>query len=146
MKCYNKGKRNMIIFCKNYIWKYKKILILYLGISAVSTIIMLTIPMLFGYMVDIITIERDINTLIKIGIVVLGLGLINVLIEYWNNRFYVTIQTNSAIDMSMDVIQHLRKVSLLELGKYDPGYLNESINHDSNSIIIFFIFSYSSVF
>ena len=129
----------MIKFCKKYIWYYKKILIIYIALSVFSTIITLAIPILFGNMVDLMIMSKNVNQLVEMGLLVLALGLLNVLLGYWNNRFYITIQTNSAMDMSADVIRHLHRVSFLELAKYDPGYLNESINHDSNSIVIFFL-------
>lgn len=114
-------------------------MVLYLLISIVSICISVIIPVLWGQIIDLMTTSQDIGTLLKKGSLVLVLGLVNILIGYWNNRFYIIIQTNSAIDMSADIIQHLHKVPLSKLQKYDMGYLNESINHDSNSITIFFL-------
>lgn len=129
----------MIRFCRKYIAKYRKKLLLYLSISIVSICISVIIPVFWGKIIDLMTTSQNVGALLRIGSFVLGLGLANVFIGYCNNKLYIIIQTNSAVDMSGDIIQHLHKVSLSELQKYDMGYLNESINHDSNSITMFYL-------
>lgn len=129
----------MFKFCGKYITKYKKQLALYLIVSIVSTIIAILIPIYWGKIIDLIATSNDIHSLFKLGIFVLLLGLFNILICYWNNKCYIVIQTNSAMDISADIIHHLHKISLNRLQMYDIGYLNESINSDSNSITIFFL-------
>ncbi|MCI9341321.1 MAG: ABC transporter ATP-binding protein, partial [Dorea sp.] len=129
----------MFRFCGKYITKYKKQLALYLIVSIVSTIIAILIPVYWGKIIDLMTTSNDILTLLQLGIFVLLLGLFNIIICYWNNRCYIVIQTNSAMDISADIIHHLHKISLNKLQMYDIGYLNESINSDSNSITMFFL-------
>ncbi len=129
----------MFKFCGKYVSTYKKQLILYLFISTISTIITILIPIYWGKIIDLITTSHEIHTLIQLGCIVLILGLLNILARYWNNRFYLIIQTNSAMDINADIIHHLHKISLNELQKYDIGYLSESINSDSNSIVMFFL-------
>lgn len=129
----------MFKFCGNYVSNYKKQLTLYLLISIISTIITVLIPVYWGKIINLMTTSHNIPTLLQIGCFVLLLEIFNILIRYWNNRFYLVIQTNSAMDISADIIHHLHKISLNELQKYDIGYLNESINSDSNSITMFFL-------
>lgn len=129
----------MLDFCVRYISAYKKRLVIYLSISIVSTIIAIIIPIFCGKIIDLMTSSRDIFELTRFGFLVLALGLFNVLICYWNYKFYIVIQANASQDISADIIHHLHKISLNELQKYDMGYLNDSINNDSNSIIIFFL-------
>lgn len=139
MRYRNKGQKIMFKFCGKYVLNYKKKLILYILISFISTIITILIPIYWGKIIDLMTMSHEISTLIQLGCIVLFLGLFNILIRYWNNRFYLIIQTNSTMDISADIIHHLHKISLNELQKYDIGYLNESINSDSNSIVMFFL-------
>lgn len=139
MKYQNKGQKIMFKFCGKYVSNYKKQLTLYLLISIISTIITVLIPVYWGKIINLMTTSHNIPTLLQIGCFVLLLGIFNILIRYWNNRFYLVIQTNSAMDISADIIHHLHKISLNELQKYDIGYLNESINSDSNSITMFFL-------
>ena len=129
----------MLKFCWKYILKYKKELVLYLLISIVSTAIFVAIPIWGGRIIDLMVSGGDVKLLFKMGGIVLLLGLFNIMICYWNNKFYVIIQTNSAMDISADIIHHLHKIPLSEIQKFDIGYLNESINHDSNSITMFFL-------
>ena len=135
----DKKEKIMFRFCGKYITKYKKQLALYLIVSIVSTIIAILIPVYWGKIIDLMTTSNDILTLLQLGIFVLLLGLFNIIICYWNNRCYIVIQTNSAMDISADIIHHLHKISLNKLQMYDIGYLNESINSDSNSITMFFL-------
>lgn len=129
----------MLNYCARYISVYRHKLAVYLSMSIVSTIIAIIIPIFCGQIIDLMTSNQDVYRLIKMGILVLFLGFLNILIGYWNYRFYIVIQTNTAEDISEDIIHHLHKISLNELQKYDMGYLNESINNDSNSIVIFFL-------
>lgn len=129
----------MIKYCAKYCGRYKKELAMYLILSIISTIIVLWIPIRSGQMIDCVTEGRKIDTLVKIGIEILFLGILNICICYWNNRFYIIIQTSSAMDISADIISRLHSISLQILQQYSAGYLNESINHDSNSIMIFFL-------
>lgn len=129
----------MFRFCIKYISKYKNKVIVYLLLSIMTTLITVSTPLFWGRIIDIITTSSDIKKLINLGIIVSILCFVKVLVNYLNNKLYIIIQTNTAIDMSSDIIHHLHKTSLSVLQKYDAGYLNESINHDSNSIIIFFL-------
>ncbi len=129
----------MFKFCKQYINKFKVKMIIYLLLSMVTTIIAIITPVLWGRIIDIMVIRSNVNLLVKTGIIVSALGLFRIIINYINNKLYIIIQTNSAMDISADVIQHLHKISLSKIQEYDVGYLNESINHDSNSINIFFL-------
>lgn len=139
MRYQNKGQKKMLKFCGKYILNYRRQLTFYLLISSISTIIVVLIPIYRGEAVDLMTSSQDLHALLKIGVLILVLGFINILICYWNNRFYIVIQTNSAMDMSADIISHLHKISLNVIQRYDAGYLNESINSDSNSITMFFL-------
>ena len=114
-------------------------MVIYLLFSVITTTIAIITPVLWGKIIDIMVNISDVNLLIKMGIVVSLLGLLKIIMNFISNRLYITIQTNSAMDISEDVIHHLHKISLTKLQKYDAGYLNECINHDSNSITMFFL-------
>lgn len=129
----------MIKYCAKYSVKYKKELIAYLVLSIISTIIVIWLPIRSGQIVDYVTTGNKMSILVKKGMEILFLGIFNICICYWNNKLYIMIQTNSAMDISADVISHLHSISFQILQRYDAGYLNEGINHDSNSIIIFFL-------
>ena len=90
-------------------------------------------------MIDIISLNANVKTLISLGMLATILSIIKLIISYFNNKLYLIIQANSAIDINTEIIQHLHKISLTKIQKMDAGYLNESINRDSNSIVIFFI-------
>ena len=49
-------------------------------------------------------------------------------------------------DIMNNMIQHLRKISLLKFNKYDPTYLNQRVNSDSIALVTFYIENYLSVF
>ncbi len=129
----------MLNFCGKYISKYKTKMGLYLFVSLISTLIAIIIPVFWGKTIDLMILSHDIYSIVKLGLVVLILGLLNILICYWNYRLYILIQTNSAQDISAEIIHHLHKISLTDLERFDMGYLNESINNDSNSIVMFFM-------
>ena len=129
----------MFNFCKKYILKYKKQLSIYIFFSLTITFITAYTPIIFAKMIDIISLNANVKTLISLGMLATILSIIKLIISYFNNKLYLIIQANSAIDINTEIIQHLHKISLTKIQKMDAGYLNESINRDSNSIVIFFI-------
>lgn len=129
----------MFKFCKKYICEYKAKIISYLCLSMIATGLAIIIPILWGKIIDIMVIKSDINSIVKIGIIISVVGVVKIIINYYNNKLYIIIQTNLAMDISADLINHLHKISLTKFQEYDAGYLNESINHDSNSVTIFFL-------
>lgn len=135
----------MFKLCRKYTSKFKIKLIGYVFLSFITTIITIILPVLWGKTIDIIVVSSSEKLLIKVGMTALILGLCIIALKYLNNRLYIVIQTNSAMDISADVIEHLHRVSLTTLQEYDSGYLNESINHDSNSITMFFLSSITGI-
>ena len=129
----------MFDFCKKYVSKYKKQLFIYIFFSLTITLITAYTPIIFAKMIDIISVSTNIKALIFLVILATVLSIIKLIISYFNNKLYIIIQANSAVDINADIIQHLHKISLSKLQKMNAGYLNESINRDSNSIVIFFI-------
>lgn len=108
-------------------------------LSLITTAITIVQPVLWGKTIDIMVMSSNKKLLLITGIIALLLGFFSIIIGYLNNKLYIIIQTKSAMDISADVIHHLHHVSLTNLQKFDAGYLNESINHDSNSITMFFL-------
>lgn len=60
---------------------------------------------------------------------------------YVNKILYIRIQTNAAFSLNFEIVNHLKKVSPLVIGRTDLSYLSQRINNDANDVLIFFISS-----
>lgn len=94
-------------------------------------------PILNGWFIDGLLISRDFNILFVYIFFVFALTATNFLITYCLQRLFAVLQANTAYELNQLVLKHISKQSLSFIIQYDPVYLAQIINNDSNSLSTF---------
>lgn len=123
----------------------KKIVFMTL-ISLFITIIGVVLPYLNGRFIDYLTIGVEYRIILKMCVLILGLGLLNVIFYYINQILNAKIRLRASFDLKLKIIEHLRKISIIQYKKYDPSYLNHRTEQDINDIVTFIITNYATFF
>ncbi len=126
-------------FCKKYIFKYKALFAFYILINTLIGILNIIIPLLTGKIVDNLTYIKSKEVLINYCVLFVIISIANMLIGFLSAYIYTNLQTKSGYELNKYVINHLQNVSMSHFANTDTAYLNQRINNDSNSIIIFCI-------
>ena len=72
-------------------------------------------------------------------LVILILNLISYFLAYMIMRLNISIQINSTFNLNKNILQKIQRVSLLYLQNKDIAYMNQRINNDVNTMVIFVI-------
>lgn len=126
-------------FCKNFIFKYKGLFSFYILLNIIIGIIGIIIPLLTGKIVDNLTYTKNKELLINYCIIFAVISIVNMLAGFLSSFIYIKLQTKSGYALNKHVVDHLQNVSMSYFTNTDTVYLNQRINNDSNSIIIFCI-------
>lgn len=126
-------------FCKKYVFKYKTLFTFYVLINIFIGIASIVIPLLTGKIVDNLTYIKSREVLINYCMLFATISIANMLMGFLSSYIYIKLQTKSGYELNKYVINHLQDVSMLHFANTDTAYLNQRINNDANSIIIFCI-------
>ncbi len=126
-------------FCKKYIFKYKGLFIIYILLNIFMGILGIVIPLLTGKIVDNLTYIKSKEVLINFCILFAIINIVNMIMRFLSSYLYTKLQTKSGYSLNKYVINHIQDVSMSHFLNTDTTYLNQRINNDSNSIIIFCI-------
>lgn len=130
----------------NIVRKNKCIFVLLTLISLSVTIIGILLPFLNGRFIDYLTLGVEYKTIFDMCIIILALGLANVILYYLSQILNAKIKLNSAFDLKLSIIEHLRKIPITIYKKYNPSYLNNRTEQDINDIVTFVISNYATFF
>lgn len=126
-------------FCKKFIFEHKCLFIFYILLNIVIGILGVITPLLIGKIVDNLTYIKSKETLINYCILFGGISIVNMLTGFLSAYIYIKLQTKSGYALNKHVINHLQNVSMSHFINTDTAYLNQRINNDSTSIIVFCI-------
>lgn len=126
-------------FCKKFILECKGLFIFYILLNIFIGALGILIPLLTGKIVDSLTYIKNKEALINYCILFGTISIINMLTGFLSSYIYIKLQTKSGYALNKHVINHLQNVSISHFVNTDTAYLNQRINNDSNSIIIFCI-------
>lgn len=126
-------------FCKKFIFKYKCIFSLNILLNIITAIIGMSIPLLMGEIINNLTYKKSSQDLIYYCILYAIISVVNVLSGFLSSYIFIKLQTKSGYALNKYVINHLQDVSMSHFANIDTAYLNQRINNDSNSIIMFCI-------
>lgn len=133
-------------YIKPYFKKNIKSIIILSIISVVYSILALVTPYYNGAFLDVLISKPNLESVLYFAYFIIFLGLFSSV----NNYFYSLLKVKVVYVMSCNImnnmIQHLRKISLLKFNQYDPTYLNQRVNSDSVALVTFYIENYLSVF
>lgn len=129
----------MIRLGMTYLLQYKKSFISYIILSFLLGIISLILPLITGSIINNLTELKSIKVLMNLCLLFSIISFIRIIIQFISQKLYIFTQTNAGFQLNLDVIEHVKKVSLNFVNSQETSYLNQRINNDSNSIIIFLI-------
>ena len=99
------------------------------------------IPAAMGQFINMFNVETTYSAMLKFIFLLLLLYVGKEIVCYVNKILYIRIQTNAAFSLNFEIVNHLKKVSPLVIGRTDLSYLSQRINNDANDVLIFFISS-----
>lgn len=129
----------MIKFGMNYLSNYKHTLLIYIILSFIIGITSLSLPLVSGSIINIITTNKDTAKLFSLCTTFASISIANLVLQLLCQKLYISIQANAAFDLNFHTIKHIQHLPLSYINNQDTIYLNQKINNDSNNIITFII-------
>ena len=130
-------KRYLFIFAK-----YRLRLILLAVVSIIATLLGIISIYYSGQYIDIVVAATEVNTIIRICIILFLITAANLLLNYLNANIKMTLIEMLVFEIKKWVIAHLRKISLYKYKEFEVGYLSKRIEEDSKQVVQFFVDSY----
>lgn len=131
----------MIKFCSKYVFQYKIEYGIYFLLGIIMCGLNTFIPAAMGQFINMFNVETTYSAMLKFIFLLLLLYVGKEIVCYVNKILYIRIQTNAAFSLNFEIVNHLKKVSPLVIGRTDLSYLSQRINNDANDVLIFFISS-----
>ena len=131
----------MIKFCSKYVFQYKIEYGIYFLLCIILCGLNTFIPAAMGQFINMFNVETTYSAMLKFIFLLLLLYVGKEIVCYVNKILYIRIQTNAAFSLNFEIVNHLKKVSPLVIGRTDLSYLSQRINNDANDVLIFFISS-----
>lgn len=108
-------------------------------ISFLTTLFSIIMPYYNGLFIDAILEKPLLENVIYFAIVIGVLSIVAILINYIYGIVVIKIKLEMFVYLYLDIMQHLQKIPLLILNKYNPSYLNRRINDDITAVWEFFL-------
>ena len=115
-------------------------------LSLTGCILSIIQPYLSGNFIDLLISKPNLKLIIQFSIFLMIVGLLSIIVSYISNMFIVKFQTRIAFKVNFDLVQHMQKIPILKFLKYNPAYLNNRINDDSNELVSFFLSNFITIF
>ena len=119
--------------------EYKIGIITYIFICICMSISSLISPYIIGNFVDQLISSDSISFIYRYICFFLTINFISIIIGYYSGVLYVKLQSKIGYSINRDFIQKFLHLPLSYINKQDTVYLNQRINNDSNSLVIFCI-------
>jgi len=132
-------------FVKEYIFKYKIQLFIFLIFSIISWIISIGLPYITGNYIDSLMNFQNRQTIIDFTIKILLMGIISIISSFIVSYSYVKVQTKSGMELNFKALEHISKMPILYFKNLDSAYLNQRINSDSNTLISFVLSNFLDI-
>lgn len=126
-------------FCHPYLKKVRRLLSILIGLYLVVSLIGLVSPYVMGRFIDRL-LEADSLAFIRNYVILLaGLAVFEFFMSYICERLYIKVQLGSGYALNANAIHHLQKLRLGFSQGQNTAFLNQQINNDANSAVIFCI-------
>ena len=137
--CWRKIMHEFFFYTLKAIKPYKNKLITLSVCCLCTSLINLFIPLLSGDFFDKMVETPKMNTILEFGILLFLINIVNMILNYSISILNISIQVKSSYELNKCILEKLSKVDILELSKMNRTYLNQRINNDVNTVIIFII-------
>lgn len=108
-------------------------------LCTLTSILNLFLPLIAGNFINKLISNPRMGIITQYCLVILILNLISYFLAYMIMRLNISIQINSTFNLNKDILQKIQRVSLLYLQNKDIAYMNQRINNDVNTMVIFVI-------
>lgn len=115
---------------KKYFIKFKKPLILGPIYKLIETITELIIPLLIAEMIDSGVANKDVNLILKYGLIVLLLNVIGIIFAIISHKYAARASVGIATNIRSDLYKKVNTFSHAELDKYSIATINNRLTHD----------------
>ncbi len=122
---------------KIYIKRYRLKICIYILICIFLGFLSTIIPILTGNFIDTLISENDIFVVYKFCGAIILIYSIKLILEYSAGLIYVKVQTKMGYELNKDVIFHIQKLPYSFMDNKDVAYMNQIVNNDSNTLVIF---------
>ena len=126
-------------FCRRYLLLYKWRLTGYVSISILGSLSALISPYIIGDFIDQLLAAQDMRFIYRYFAIFATINLFALIFGYIGGRLYVRLQSRIGYALNRDFIQRLQRAPLKFTQQQDTVYLNQRINNDANSLVIFCI-------
>ena len=125
--------------CKPYLLAHKLALLTFISISVLVSTSSLISPYIIGDFIDQLMSAQDMHFIYRYFAIFASINLASLALGYISGRLYIRLQTRMGYALNRAFIQRLQHAPLSFTDKQDTAYLNQRINNDANSLIIFCI-------
>lgn len=108
-------------------------------LCTLTSILNLFLPLIAGNFINKLISNPRMGIITQYCLVILILNLISYFLAYMIMRLNISIQINSTFNLNKNILQKIQRVSLLYLQNKDIAYMNQRINNDVNTMVIFVI-------
>lgn len=108
-------------------------------LCTLTSILNLFLPLIAGNFINKLISNPRMRIITQYCLVILILNLISYFLAYMIMRLNISIQINSTFNLNKNILQKIQRVSLLYLQNKDIAYMNQRINNDVNTMVIFVI-------
>lgn len=108
-------------------------------LCTLTSILNLFLPLIAGNFINKLISNLRMGIITQYCLVILILNLISYFLAYMIMRLNISIQINSTFNLNKNILQKIQRVSLLYLQNKDIAYMNQRINNDVNTMVIFVI-------
>lgn len=136
----------MFRFLYKYIRRNLFIISIVTFLSLSIWLISLLTPYINSMLIDYLAYRKNIRSIYKVIVAIIIMAIFNISFSYISNMLIIKIQSKMSYDINFDLLEHLKKINILDVTKYEPVYLTQRINDDSNNIVSFFINNYLNIF
>lgn len=125
--------------CRPYLLNQLFRLTIFILTSLVVTVTSLVFPYVSGNFIDTLLVSTDTDFMFNYALIILSFGIMGIICGFISERTYTKMQAIAGYSLNNDIIKHVQKLPIYFIKKQNMVYLNQRINIDSNSLIIFCI-------
>lgn len=135
----------IIFFCNKFFSENKILLFIYILFTMIISFLSVSIPYVMGKFIDILSFNSSITLIYKYCVLFFVINIIKIFFEYIKSLLYIKVQMNTAFNINSYVVNYIKKLPMTFFKDIDISYLNQRINSDSNSIVMFTINIFSDI-
>lgn len=129
----------MVKLVGKYIRKHVGLLSFFIIVSIISVSLSLVMPYFNGAFLDELTREPSTEFVIRFVSIITIISFLSIIMDYIYGVYSNKIKVELTFSLYKDLVNHIQKLSVINLKNYNMTYLNQRINVDSNKIITFVI-------